>query len=205
MGQKLNTHFTRLFFYVCEKCLGTRLIRLTLPSMFLKQYMYMYVYREERRGREGEKEKEKEREREPTCTCTIIYPYVHKVDIFSYSVMMIHVLSGTWPLPSEATQANPNNPDDPDDLIAVSEFNRRKESVKIIKQDHPLLPLIKQCVSNASTLRPTSLDVLQQVNDITNEYMTSFTNKVEMLQWIKTLETESQDMHGQIIKLKTES
>ena len=118
--------------------------------------------------------------------------------------MMIHVLSGTWPLPSEATQANPNNPDDPDDLIAVSEFNRRKESVKIIKQDHPLLLLIKRCVSNGSTHRPTSSDVLQQVSDITNEYMTSFTNKVEMLQWIKTLETESQDMHGQIIKLKTE-
>ena len=116
--------------------------------------------------------------------------------------MMIHVLSGKWPIPGEPTQPNPNNPDDPDALIAVSEFDRRKESIKLIKKDHPLLPLIKRCVSNGSTHRPTSADVLQRVSEITEENMTSFTNKVEMLEWIKTLETESKDLNDQIDELK---
>ena len=119
--------------------------------------------------------------------------------------MMIHVLSGKWPIPNEATQVNPKNPDDPDDLIAVSEFDRRKESIKLIKTDHPLLPLIKRCVSNSSSHRPTSADVLQQVSDITEENMTSFTNKIEMLEWIKTLETESKDLHDQIGELKAQN
>lgn len=119
--------------------------------------------------------------------------------------MMIHVLSGKWPIPGEPTQPNPNNPDDPDALIAVSEFDRRKESIKIIKKDHPLLPLIKRCVSNGSTHRPTSADVLQRVSEITEENMTSFTNKVEMLEWIKTLETESKDLNDKIERLKAEN
>ena len=119
--------------------------------------------------------------------------------------MMIHVLSGTWPLPREPTQVNPNTPNDPDDLIAVSEFDRRKESVEMIKQDHPLLPLIKCCVSNGSSHRPTSSYVLQRVNETANKYYTtSFTNKVEMLQWIKTLETEIEDLHSQMDKFKAE-
>ncbi len=117
--------------------------------------------------------------------------------------MMIHVLSGKWPIPSEATQAN--NPDDPDDLTAISEFDRRKESVKVIKKDHPLLPLIKRCVSNGSKHRPTSADVLQQVSEITEENMTSFTNKIEMLEWIRTLETEGKHLHDEIARLKAEN
>lgn len=119
--------------------------------------------------------------------------------------MMIHVLSGKWPIPGEPTQPNPNNPDDPDALIAVSEFDRRKESIKLIKKDHPLLPLIKRCVSNGSTHRPNSADVLQRVSEITEENMTSFTNKVEMLEWIKTLETESKDLNDQIDELKAKN
>ena len=116
--------------------------------------------------------------------------------------MMIHVLSAKWPIPSEATQAN--NPDDPDDLTAVSEFDRRKESIKMIKEDHPLLPLIKRCVSNGSKHRPTSEDVLQRVSDITEENMTSFTNKIEMLTWINTLETEGKHLHEEVAGLKAQ-
>ena len=119
--------------------------------------------------------------------------------------MMIHVLSGKWPIPCEPNQPNPNNPDDPDDLIALSEFDRRKEAVNLIKKDHPLLPLIKRCVSNRSLHRPASTDVLQQVSAITEENMTSFTNKIEMLEWIKTLETEGKDLHDKIERLKAEN
>ena len=119
--------------------------------------------------------------------------------------MMIHVLSGKWPIPGEPTQVNPNNPDDPDDLIAVSEFDRRKESIKLIKNDHPLLPLMKRCVSNSSSHRPTSEDVLQRVSEIKEENVTSFANKIEMLEWINTLQTESKDLHDEIGRLKAEN
>ena len=133
-------------------------------------------------------------------TITCIHEFIHyQVDIFSYGITIIHVLSGKWPIPSEPIEVNP---DDPDDLIAVSEFDRRKENIKIISKDHPLLPLIKRCVSNSSSHRPTSADVLQQMYEIAEENMTSFTNKIEMLEWIKTLETESKDLHDQIDELK---
>ena len=47
-----------------------------------------------------------------------------QVDIFSYGVMMVHVLNGQWPFPGEAVRVNPRNPNDPNDLVGVTEFDR---------------------------------------------------------------------------------
>ena len=115
--------------------------------------------------------------------------------------MMIHVLSGEWPIPEEPVQVNPNNPDD---LIAISEFDRRKDSHKNIINDHPLMGLIRRCLSNSSSHRPTSSDVHQQVSKVAEKYLSSYANRVEMLNRIKALETEMETVNAENSQLRME-
>ena len=102
---------------------------------------------------------------------------------------MVHILSGQWPFPSGAVRTNPDNPHH---LIAVSEFDRRQSTIKLIQEDHPLMPLIKGCLSNDPSLRPTASEIHQQVNKSAESYPPSFVNKAVMLETIKVLRNEKE-------------
>ena len=85
-----------------------------------------------------------------------------EVDVFSFGVMLVHVLSGQWPFPSEPTQVHPRNPTR---VIGLSEVERRVQYLNIIgrpsKQQagHPLMPLIERCLNNSPNLRPKSAEL----------------------------------------------
>ena len=117
-----------------------------------------------------------------------------QVDIFSYGVMMVHVLSGQWPFPGEANIVNPRNPNDPNDLVGVTEFDRREEYINKIGNQHPLMRLIQTCLSNSSSHRPTSSEVHQQVSTVAADHPPSFANRVEMLERIKAIGEEKETM-----------
>ena len=117
-----------------------------------------------------------------------------QVDIFSYGVMMVHVLSGQWPFPGEANLVNPRNPNDPNDLVGVTEFDRREEYINKIDNQHPLMRLIQACLSNSSSHRPASSEVHQQVSAVAADHPPSFANRVEMLERIKVLGEEKETM-----------
>ena len=114
-----------------------------------------------------------------------------QVDIFSYGVMMVHVLSGQWPFPGEANIVNPRNPND---LVGVTELDRREEYINKIGNQHPLMQLIQACLSNSSSHRPTSSEVHQQVSAVAADHSPSFANRVEMLERIKVLGEEKETM-----------
>ena len=77
--------------------------------------------------------------------------YDTSVDEFSYGVLMIHVLSGQWPEP----QVGQIRTESGGRLVAVSEAERRKIFLDMIGDDHPLMKLILQCISNDPHLRPS--------------------------------------------------
>ena len=103
---------------------------------------------------------------------------------------MVHVLSGQWPFPGEAVRVNPRNPNDPNDLVGVTEFDRRMEYINLIGNEHPLMTLIQGCLSNSPSHRPTSSEVHQRVSAVAADYPPSFTNRVDMMDRIKTLGEE---------------
>ena len=109
--------------------------------------------------------------------------YGTKIDCFSYGVMILHVLCGRWPLPDEATRVNPN---DPHQLIPLTEAERREEYLQEIGEDHPLMTLIRECLSNHPPLRPDTEEILHQVREVSTQFPPTFKNKVEMLQRLKT-------------------
>ena len=76
--------------------------------------------------------------------------YDTSVDEFSYGILMIHVLSGQWPEP----QFGQVRTEGGGRLVPVSEAERRKIFLDMIGEDHPLMELILQCISNSPHLRP---------------------------------------------------
>ena len=113
--------------------------------------------------------------------------YTTKVDIFSFSVLMVHILSGEWPMPSGAFAEDPN---DPNGVVSVTEFERRRESVDKISVGHPLLGLIEQCLSNVASRRPDAAEVVQQLLVERDRVPPRPENRLELLQQNQSLRAE---------------
>ena len=110
--------------------------------------------------------------------------YTSKIDIYSYGVLIIHTLCGRWPFPEDAFCPDPQNPDT---MIPISEVERRAEYLQEIGNDHPLMTLVRQCLSNAPVQRPEAQAILDRVNTILSALTQQFTNRVEMLQQLQMM------------------
>ena len=86
--------------------------------------------------------------------------YDTSIDTFSFGVLMVHVLSGQWPLPVHGTMLDPKNTNQ---LIALTEFQCRMKYVNEVGLDHPLMPLIERCLHNNSANRPNAPDIAETV------------------------------------------
>ena len=114
--------------------------------------------------------------------------YDASIDEFSYGILMIHVLSGRWPLPLR--EPNYVNPENRAQLLAVSEAERRDEYLRDIGNAHPLMDLILRCVSNDPEQRATAAQMVQRMEHMTRHSPPAFPNRVEMLQRIRADATE---------------
>ena len=131
--------------------------------------------------------------------------YTTKIDIYSYGVLIIHTLCGRWPLPGGVFCSDPQNSDA---IIPVSEVERRAEYLREIGNDHPLMAVIRQCLSNTPAQRPEAPALLDQVNTILSALPQQFTNRVEMLQQfearIQTLTAANQSKQSEIDSMQSE-
>ena len=131
--------------------------------------------------------------------------YTTKIDVYSYGVLIIHTLSGRWPFPEDAFRPDPQNPDA---IIPVSEVERRAEYLQEIGNDHPLMGVIQQCLSNIPARRPEAPGLLDQVNTILSALPQQFTNRVEMLQEfearMQTLTAANQSKQSEIDSMQSE-
>ena len=105
--------------------------------------------------------------------------YNEKIDIFAFGVLMLHTLCGRWPLPTKEAV-------DPVTMQGISEADRRQDYLGDVGQDHPLLQLIVQCLSNNPSHRPEISSIARQVAAVANHFPPSYPNKIEMLQEIKS-------------------
>ena len=88
--------------------------------------------------------------------------YDAKMDCFAFGVLIIHVLSGEWPVPSAPTRVDPRD----EGLVAVSEFDRRAQFVQKISPDSNLRMLAESCLNNVPSLRPSAYVILDELNKI---------------------------------------
>lgn len=69
--------------------------------------------------------------------------YDTSVDVFSFGIMVIHILSGKWPKPQSGQIRM-----DGRTMIPISEADRRDVYLRIIGYEHPLMELIHKCIHN---------------------------------------------------------
>ena len=93
--------------------------------------------------------------------------YNHKLDVFSYGCLIIHVFTGQFPEPTNQFLPKPN---DPGSFVMVTEWDRRSSYVKQISNDNKLLPFAKQCLSNAPTNRPEINTISEVIKHLLSEY-----------------------------------
>lgn len=84
--------------------------------------------------------------------------YNHKIDVFAFGCLILHIASGQFPVPlpeADSFQENPND-DTCTSYIKITEWSRRYKYVKAIpdEDDHELLPLAQQCLEDNPRDRP---------------------------------------------------
>ena len=91
--------------------------------------------------------------------------YDSTIDVFSFGVLMLHVLCGDWPIPIAPTMIDPENPDQ---ILPVTEFERRIQFVARIAEglEHPAIPLIRRCIHSSPVSRPDINTVSKQVIEL---------------------------------------
>ena len=89
--------------------------------------------------------------------------YDTSIDIFSYGVLIIHMLCSSWPMPSAPTKVDPQHPET---VLPVTEFERRDHYITKIGLDHPAIPLIRKCIHNSPGNRPNINTVVMLIMDL---------------------------------------
>ena len=126
--------------------------------------------------------------------------YDTSIDCFSVGVMMVHVLSGRWPNPSEPNRASP---DDPDQLIALNEAQRREEYLQLIRSSAPLMELIQRCLKNNPSQRPNAEGILSQLQQAVSRLPPPpAENKLESAVLAKALRSEKHGLSEQLEELQ---
>lgn len=94
--------------------------------------------------------------------------YTAKLDCFSLGVLAIQIITQKFPDPGARFQtiSDPRYSDTISIRVPVPEEERRKSHVSIIDTSHPLLPLIKKCLSYNEEKRPTAVEVYRNLTEL---------------------------------------
>jgi serine/threonine protein kinase len=122
--------------------------------------------------------------------------YSSKLDIFSFGVLLLFVVTQEFPKdPLPATYVDAN------ELKPRNELQRRMPYISHAEQvlgdvDHPLLAIVRQCLSNVADRRPTALGILERVSqlraEVEDDYMER--DKLQMIVDLQRLTTECEEL-----------
>ena len=98
--------------------------------------------------------------------------YDHKLDVFSYGCLILHVLTGQFPEPTNQFVPEPGKEKS---FARVSEWDRRLKYIRQVPKKYELLPLAKFCLTDSPIYRPEMSDCCQFVEPILSKYPKSKT------------------------------
>ena len=126
--------------------------------------------------------------------------YDHKLDVFSYGCLILHVLTGQFPQPTNQFVPEPGKTKS---FIKVPEWDRRSNYIKNIPKENEFLPLVKQCLNDAPTGRPEILYVLEIMQQVLLQYP-KMKNMVEIIKEKEAAEIRNCQLDAEIKALKAE-
>ena len=124
--------------------------------------------------------------------------YCEKLDIFSFGQLGLFTLTQVFP---ENILALNFNTEKDEKLTSRTEVERRKPYFDLLhgplSGDHPLVELIKMCLANIQTKRPSAMEVVQQLQDMNPEWsMVKMLNQKD--QEIKHLRRQLQQKESEL-------
>ena len=127
--------------------------------------------------------------------------YSTKVDSFSYGVLMLHMFCGKWPFPKDVRAVDPH---DRTKFIYRNEIERRQQYLSDIPAAHPLLPLMRRCLSDHPDGRPDISIILTTVRNLTSHFPPAFRDRLEVFARVKTDANEKVVLNERVSSLLTE-
>ena len=91
--------------------------------------------------------------------------YSARLDIFQAGVLMVQIITRKFPDPTRATRriTDPRSPTEVM-LMPVPEMERRHNHLSLIADAHPMLGLVRDCLKDKDTDRPTTQHLCQQLS-----------------------------------------
>ena len=111
--------------------------------------------------------------------------YDTSIDKFSYGILMIHVLCGSWPDPQIGPSRSKHGK-----LIPVSERERREMFLEIIGKDHPLMSLILKCIDNDPEQRSHANTIVDKLKEMVVQFPVTLYNPLQMQKFIQNSEED---------------
>ena len=96
--------------------------------------------------------------------------YTAKLDIFSFGVIVIQILTRQFPNPTDRfrTAQNDEDEDDEEDEVRrlVPEIERRQAHLQLIPDTHTLKPLALLCLKKKERSRPSALQLSERLSEL---------------------------------------
>ena len=128
--------------------------------------------------------------------------YTEKIDCFSFGVITLQILTQLFPKPGDRMQeVGFNHPGLPSGtvLIRMPEVSRRQNHISQVDPDHPLLPVILDCLKDRDNERPSAHQLCERVADL--KRMEKYIDRVRT---VSAKEEENQQLRQQLQQLQQE-
>ena len=93
--------------------------------------------------------------------------YTDKLDIFSAGVLIIQIITRSFPSPTHA-EIFVEDPSSPigERIVPVPELERRKEDIDKVPSNHSLLPIARHCIKDRDKERPTAAQLCRSLEQL---------------------------------------
>ena len=98
--------------------------------------------------------------------------YSDKLDTFSLGVLVIQIITRTFPSPTDAeiVMEDPSSPTG-EKIIPIPELERRKKDIDKVPCGHSLLPIAHHCLKDRDKERPTAAQLCQSLEQLKTGYV----------------------------------
>ena len=123
--------------------------------------------------------------------------YTAKLDIFSFGVIVIQILTRQFPNPTDRFRLMYASEFDQEVRVLVPETERREAHLKLIADAHSLKPLALQCLKKEERQRPSALQLSERLSEL--KQSSQYTESMHQTQSSSDIQQLQQQLRGQRI------